>query len=152
MLTTIFQTSLDMATDPSDWREALITPLYKKGPGNIPANYRPVSITSVVSKMLEHNIFSSSMKHHNTQDSHPKSTWFRFKRSCDTQLISTIQGISKKLKSGKDQVDVILLDFAKAFDKVPFQRLLLKLNFYGIRDNTLQWISSFYMEEHNTSL
>ena len=40
-------------------------------------------------------------------------------------------------------MDVILLDFAKAFDKVPFQRLLLKLNFYGIRDNTLQWISSF---------
>ena len=153
MLTTIFQTSLDTETVPSDWREALITPLYKKGPRNIPANYRPVSLTSVVSKMLEHIIFSSSMKHLNSYKIlTPSQHGFRSKRPCETQLISTIQGISKKLKSGKDQVDVILLDFAKAFDKVPFQRLLLKLNFYGIRDNTLQWISSFYTEEHNRSL
>ena len=65
MLTTIFQTSLDTATVPSYWREALITPLYKKGPRNIPANYRPISLTSVVSKMLEHIIFSSTMKHLN---------------------------------------------------------------------------------------
>ena len=73
----------------------------------------------------------------------PSQHGFRSKRSCETQLITTIQGIAKNLKSGKDQVDVILLDFAKAFDKVPFQRLLLKSSFYGIRDNTLQWISSF---------
>ena len=44
---------------------------------------------------------------------------------------------------GKNQVDVILLYFAKAFDKVPFQRLLLKLQYYGIRGNTLHWISYF---------
>ena len=144
MLTTIFQTSLDTATVPSDWREALIAPLYKKGPRNIPANYRPVSLTSVVSKMLEHIIFSSTMKHLNSHKIlTPSQHGFRSKRSCETQLIATIKGIAKNLKSGKDQVDVILLDFAKSFDKVPFQRLLLKSSFYGIRDNTLQWISSF---------
>ena len=71
MLTTIFQTSLDTATVPSYWREALITPLYKKGPRNILANYRPVSLTSVVRKMLEHIQLP--------QDSHPKSTWFSLK-------------------------------------------------------------------------
>ena len=59
------------------------------------------------------------------------------------QLIVTIQGIAKNLKTGKDQMDVILKDFAKAFDKVPFQRLLLKSSFYRICDNILQWISSF---------
>ena len=144
MLTTIFQTSLDTATVPSYWREALITPLYKKGPSNIPANYRPVSLTSVESKMLEHIIFSSTMKHLNSHKIlTPSQQGFRSKRSCETRLIVTIQGIAKYLKTGKDQVDVILLDFAKAFDKVPFQRLLLKSSFYGLRDNTLQWISSF---------
>ena len=138
MLTTIFQTSLDTATVTSNCREALITSLYKKGPRNITANYRPVSLTSVVSKMLEHIIFSSSMKHLNSYKIlTPVQHGFRSKRSCETQLISTIQ-VYKKIKSGKDQVDVILLDFAKAFDKVPFQRLLLKFNFYGIRDNTFQ--------------
>ena len=94
--------------------------------------------------MLEHIIFGSTMKHLNfhkilTTNKHG----FRSKCSCETQLIATIQGIAKNLKSEKDQVDVILLDFTKAFDKVPFQRLLLKSSFYGIRDNTLQWISSF---------
>lgn len=71
----------------------------------------------------------------------PNQHCFRFKRSYETQLTSTIQGIAKNLKFGKDQVDVILLYFAKAFDKVPFQRLLHILHFYGIRHNTLQWIS-----------
>lgn len=68
---------------------------------------------------------------------------FRCRRSCETQLISTLQGIASRLRSGKDQVDVILLDFAKAFDKVPHQRLLYKLNYYGVRDDTLQWIQAF---------
>ena len=68
---------------------------------------------------------------------------FRSRRSCESQLISTIQGIAEKLKSGKDQIDVILLDFANAFDKVPHKRLLHKLCHYGVRGKTLQWITSF---------
>ena len=73
MLTTIFQTSLDTETVPSDWREALITPLYKKG------------LTSVESKMLEHIIFSSSMKHLNSYKIlTPSQHGFRSKCSCET--------------------------------------------------------------------
>ena len=72
-----------------------------------------------------------------------KQHGFRKRRSTATQLIATIQGITSKLRSGKDQVDVILLDFAKAFDKVPHQRLLYKLSFYGIRGDTLKWIEAF---------
>ena len=83
MLTAIFQTLLDTATVPSDWREALITPLCKKGPRNIPANYCPVSLTFVVSKMLEHIIFSSSMKHLNSYKIlTPSQHGFQAKRSC----------------------------------------------------------------------
>jgi tRNA A58 N-methylase Trm61 len=62
--------------------------------------------------------------------------------SCETQLITTIQDIAKNLSEGK-QVDAILLDFSKAFDKVPHERLLLKLHHYGIRGLTLQWIKNF---------
>ena len=116
MLTSIFQTSLETVTVPSDWREALITPLDKIGPRNIAANYRPLSLTSAVSQMLEHSIFSSPMKHLNSNKIlTPSEHGFRSKRSCETQLISTILRILKNLKSGKDQVDVILLVFAKAF-------------------------------------
>ena len=45
--------------------------------------------------------------------------------------------------SNGTQIDAVFLDFAKAVDKVPHQRLLLKLKFHGIRSNTLQWIDSF---------
>ena len=62
--------------------------------------------------------------------------------SCETQLVTTIQKIAQNLTS-KGQVDVILLDFAKAFDKVSHRRLLHTLKFYGVDGTTLAWISSF---------
>ncbi len=59
-----------------------------------------------------------------------------------SQLITTIHDLAKGLND-KDQVDAVLLDFSKAFDKVPHHRLSLKLDHYGIRGNTLRWIESF---------
>jgi hypothetical protein len=81
------------------------------------------------------------INHHNilTDCQHGFRSW----RSCESQLISTTQGIAEKLKSWKDKIDGILLDFAKAFDKVPCKRLLHKLCHYGVRGKTLQWITSF---------
>jgi hypothetical protein len=66
---------------------------------------------------------------------------FRSKRSCETQLVITIEEIARKLANG-EQVDIILLDFSKVFDKVPHRRLLHKLRYYGIRNNTFLWIHS----------
>jgi hypothetical protein len=67
---------------------------------------------------------------------------FRSKRSCETQLVITIEEIARKLANG-EQVDIILLDFSKAFDKVPHRRLLHKPKYYGIRNNTFLWIQDF---------
>ena len=67
---------------------------------------------------------------------------FRKKRSCESQLILTIQDLASGLEDG-EQIDAILLDFSKAFDKVPHQRLLLKLQHYRIRGQLLSWIESF---------
>jgi hypothetical protein len=71
-----------------------------------------------------------------------KQHGFRNRRSCETQLVATIQKIAQNLTS-KGQVDFILLDFAKAFDKDLRRRLLHKLKFYGVDGTTLAWISSF---------
>ena len=68
---------------------------------------------------------------------------FRKCRSCETQLIETVSDIARHLSDG-NQVNMILLDFEKAFDKVPQSRLLNKLDFYGVRRNVnINWIKAF---------
>ena len=67
---------------------------------------------------------------------------FRKRRSCESQLILTLQDLAAGMDEGQ-QIDAILLDFSKAFDKVPHERLAIKLRHYRIRDNLLQWIQRF---------
>ena len=142
-LTIIFQKPLDTGIVPLDWLCANITPIFKKGDRTSPANYRSVNLTSVCSKILEHILHTNIMRH---LDSHKilcqQQHGFRKNHSCETQLISTVQDIAQNLDN-KYQTDVIIMDFTKAFDKVPHQRLLLKLWRYGIRNKTHAWIKSF---------
>ena len=142
-LTLVFQASLQQGTVPDDWKPALVTPIFKKGDKSSPANYRPISLTSVCCKVMEHIFHSQIMQHldaHNILSDYQHG--FRKKRSCDSQLILTLQDLAQGLDEG-EQIDAVLLDFSKAFDKVPHQRLSLKLRHYGINGNTLQWIQSF---------
>ena len=67
---------------------------------------------------------------------------FRCNRSCESQLISLINDLTKSYDAGQ-QSNVICMDIAKAFDIVPRNRLKLKLQWYGITVTTFQWISSF---------
>ena len=141
VLSRIFQKSYDSGILPSDWKDANIIPFYKKGDKQLPSNYRPVSLTSITCKVMEHIVHTNIMEHFDKNNILcDEQHGFRKKRSCESHLVTTIQGIASKLRTGRDQVDVILLDFAKAFDKVPHQRLLHKLNFYGVRDENLHWV------------
>ena len=143
ILQNIFQLSVDSSQVPEAWKNANVTAIYKKGSRAEAANYRPISLTSVASKLLEHIIHSHVMKHlekHNilTDSQHG----FRAKRSTETQLIQTIHDISKSLDK-KEIVDMAILDFTKAFDKVPHKRLIHKLNYYGITGSIATWIETF---------
>ena len=143
IITLLFQTSLDNSTVPSDWKSAQITPLFKKGDRSKASNYRPVSLTSICSKVMEHIIHSHIMGHFDQYHIlHDAQHGFRKRRSCESQLLLTVQDLAKGLDE-KSQIDAILLDFSKAFDKVPHQRLGLKLDNYGVRGNILNWIKSF---------
>ena len=143
VLTRVFQMSLDSGSIPDDWRSASIVPIFKKGDKHKASNYRPVSLTSISCKLLEHIIHSQVMDNF---DEHlilsDQQHGFRSKRSCETQLAVTIDSIAQSLAEGT-LVDIILLDFSKAFDKVPHERLLRKLGYYGVRGPTLQWIRDF---------
>ena len=94
---------------------------------------------------MEHIIYSS-VSHHLTQYNiyilRTERHGFRSGRSCESQLLITIHDLAQNLDEGK-QTDVILLDFTKAFDKVPHNRFCCKLSLYGIRGSLLLWIKNF---------
>ena len=106
-------------------------------------NYRPVSLTCVPCKLLEHIVCSNIMAH---LDEHKllsdKQHAFRKRHSCETQLVTVINDWAKILDNG-GQVDTFILDFEKAFDTPPHELLKCKLYEYGIGGNTLKWIDSF---------
>ena len=67
---------------------------------------------------------------------------FRKKLSCETQLICTVEEIARSLDKG-EETDLIIMDFSKAFDSGPHQRLLVKLRFYGIRCIPSTWLTQW---------
>ena len=133
-LTLLFNASILQSIIPADWKDALINPIYKKGKNNrgIAENYRPISLTSVTCKLLEHIIHSNIIKHleANTILSE-KQHGFRKRRGCETELVMVVNDFAKILNNSQ-QVDTILLDFSKAFDKVNHRKLLMKMEHYGI--------------------
>ena len=128
---------------PSDWLQGNVIPIYKKGDPTVPANYRPISLTSVCCKVMEHVIYHSIMSHLEQNNIlNPLQHGFRSGHSCITQLLTMIEELAKSLDDRK-QVDVLFLDFAKAFDTVPHQRLLLNLQSYGITGRTHHWVTQW---------
>ena len=143
ILTFIIQQSLDTSSVPDDWKVALVTPVFKKGRKSSPKNYRPVSLTSICCKINEHIIVSQTMNHlekNNILVDYQHG--FRRRRSCESQLLITSHDLATILNK-RSQVDVAVLDFAKAFDKVPNQRLIKKLQFYNLDQKVVGWIQSF---------
>jgi hypothetical protein len=143
ILSFIFQQSIDTGDLPDDWRKANISPIYKKGAKTDPANYRPISLTSVCCKLLEHIIDSQLMRHLDKLNILSDAQHaFRKSRSTESQLILTVHDLAKNLDDCST-TDLAILDFSKAFDVVPHQRLLVKLDHYGVRGTTKRWIENF---------
>ena len=139
----LFQQSIDTGKIPKEWSLANICPLIKKGDRSLARNYRPVSLTCIPCKLLEHIVCSNIMAH---LDKHElladRQHAFRKWHSCETQLTTVINDWAKILDK-KGQVDTFILDFEKAFDTPPHELLKSKLFSYGIGGTTLNWINAF---------
>ena len=139
----LFQATLNQGTIPATWKKAVVVPLFKKGSRSSPANYRPISLTAILCKVCEHVIHSTIINHLSDHKILSDAQHgFRKRRSCDSQLILTINDLAKGIEE-KGQTDLILLDFSKAFDKVSHRLLLHKLEHYGVRGTTLLWVKDF---------
>ena len=139
----VFNMSLQEGIVPIEWKEANIIPLFKKGSRNKSVNYRPVSLTSEICKLLETimrgHMMGFLVKH---KLINPSQHGFLKARSCLTNLLCFFEEITKWVDEGSP-VDVIYLDFQKAFDKVPHQRLILKLKSHGMGNSIINWIEQW---------
>ena len=139
----LFKKSLLTGILPNIWNTANVAPIYKKGTRSDPANYRPISLTCILCKTLEHIVASHITKHFTKSNLfYELQHGFRENRSCQGQLLMLVDDILQYLNL-RSQVDLILLDFSKAFDMVNHEKLLYKLHYYGIRGQTLLWIKRF---------
>ena len=142
-LTVLFQTSLQEGIVPKAWKEAYVSPIHKKGSKADVGNYRPISLTSVCCKLLEKIIRDALLRHMISNGFlSDQQHGFVYGRSCTTQLLKVVDKWTEILDQG-GAVDTVYLDFAKAFDTVPHQRLMVKLKGYGVEGQVLEWIGQF---------
>ena len=118
-LTEMFRTSIETGDIPPEWKMADIVPIFKKGLKSDPNNYRPVSLTSTIGKLLE-TLVRNAIQDHLVCNKLmcDEQHGFRSGRSCSTQLLEVINDWSQAIDDG-DTVDTVYLDYRKAFDSVP---------------------------------
>ena len=119
-------------------RKLTLPKFSKRETNTVPATtVRPVSRTCIIAKCMEHILVSNMMKHLELNNIlHPLQHGFRKNYSCEAQLLSLFQDLA----SNPSHIDLIIMDFSKAFDKVPHRRLGNTRDWYGIRGNTREWI------------
>ena len=139
----IWRNILDKGCTPKILKTSYITPVFKKGNQGLPENYQPVALTSHVTKVFE-KIFRKKLQDHleDNQLYNINQHGFRSGRSCLSQLLSHTEQLIHYIEEGHN-VDVIYLDFSKAFDRVDHSILLRKIRKKGISGKLHTWIKSF---------
>ena len=142
-LAAIFQNSLETGEVPRSWKVADVVPIFKKGMKSVPGNYRPVSLTSHIGKLMEKFIKEEITSHLDRYDLlNDTQHGFMRGRSCLTNLLTYMEGVTRMLDDGKN-VDIIYLNFAKASDKVPHHRLIGKMASMGVEGRAKCWIQQW---------
>ena len=122
----IFEKSLSEGKTPKIWKNANVTAIFKKGEKSKAENYRPISLTSVPGKLMERLVRNAIVDHMTENNLFSTSQHgFISGKSCITQLLEFMEDITESIDNGKD-VDIVYLDFSKAFDKVAHRRLIKK--------------------------
>ena len=139
----IFIVSLSSVEVPSKWKKANVTAVHKKGNRHHPLNYRPISLTSIVCKLLESIVRDHVTEHLIVNNFiNPNQHGFVPKRYCMTQQLEALEFGTKTCDQGSC-VDIAFMDIQKAYDTVSHKRLLAKLNSLGFETKLLTWIEAF---------
>ena len=142
-LSRLLNTSFNQGKVPQKWKQANVTPIYKKGDRQLVSNYRPISLLSVIEKVQE--------KVYNFFKVHNLLTWrnsgFKPLDSAKNQLILVTHKIYMALEHGQD-INIAFLDVSKAFDRVWHTGLIHKLKVLGITGRLLKWLTDYLDNRH----
>ena len=142
-ITMIFNKSLKTHSIPKDWKTASICPIFKSGDRSLASNYRPISLTAIASKIIEHIIVSSMWKHIEKNNIlSGVQHGFRPGFGTTTQLLHVAHKASQALDT-KMEYHMVSFDFAKAFDKVPHKLLVYKLQKYRFSNQIVLWVEEW---------
>jgi hypothetical protein len=145
-LSLLFQKSLTTGQLPKEWKTGTISAIFKKGRRDQASNYRPVSLTSVICKVMESILREYIMTHLLDKNLiSDRQYGFVPGRSTLLQLLTCLDHWTEAIEDGC-VVDVIYCDFMKAFDRVPYNFLLEKIHGYGIQSEIYGWIKDFLRE------
>lgn len=145
-LTHLINLSIRHSYVPQTWKTAKMVPIFKSGDPSLPTNYRPVSLLSTLSKVLERVICNQVYGYlENNKLLFPMQFGFRKAHSCEGLLLQLIDYISKAKDKNKHVLNVYI-DLKKAFDTCVYPILLQKLAHYGLDPTTVGWFDSYLSE------
>ena len=145
-LAKLFNISIKLGRFPTCWKTSSVVPVPNSSKHNEVANYRPVSLLPVVSKLLERHIHRAITTHLNEIRPLSNKQWgFQPGKSTVTALLAVTHDWFKALES-RHNVCSVFLDLRKAFDSVPHRLLLEKLNTYALDSHILSWLHSYLVE------
>ena len=134
----LIHTSISTSIIPCDWRTHCIVPIHKSGDKSSVSNYRPISLLCILCKVLEKVVYNNIIDY-----VREKSTKHQFgflpKRSTLQQLLVFAENVI----GANCEVDVVYMDFQKAFDSVSHERLLKKLQSIGITGKAWKWFEAY---------
>ena len=147
-LTYLVNLSLSTATFPSEWKTAKVTPVFKSGNKTDIENYRPTSILSVISKIMEREVHSQLYNY--LEEGKLISDFqfgFRKGKSTEQAILTLLDNIRNSVNSGK-LVGGCFIDLSKAFDIILHRKLLEKLECYSVQDKELEWFRNYLFDRH----
>ena len=139
----LFRKCTDSGELPQVWKSANLSALFKSGSKTDPLNYRPVSLTCILCKIYE-KILRDEILFFVESKISPNQHGFVKGKSCLSNLLETMDSLMELIEEGIP-VDLLFFDFKKAFDRVPHNRLILKLKCLGIDGKVLDIIKDFLM-------